>query len=148
MADLNKVMLIGRLTSDPELKQTPSGVSVTSFSIAVNRRFNKSAESQQADFINIVAWRQSAEFITRYFKKGRSILIIGSLQTRTWQDQQGQKRYSTEVVVDEVQFVDNKPQENTQGSSNYTPDSYSAPSFSSDNAPNFEELTDEDDLPF
>ena len=105
--NFNKVILGGRLTADPELKTTTNGNVVTSFSIAVTRRFAKSSDgqsNQQSDFINCVAWRQQAEFITRYFKKGSSICITGSLQTRTWTDQQNNKRYVTEVVVDEVNF--------------------------------------------
>ena len=92
MASFNKVILIGNLTADPELKQTQNGISVTSFSIAVSRRFSsKNTENaQQADFINIVAWRNTAEFITKYFQKGKSILVVGSLQTRNWTDQNGQ----------------------------------------------------------
>ena len=84
MASFNKVILVGNLTADPELKKTPSGVSVTSFSIAVNRRFTKQGEQPQTDFINIVAWRQTAEFVARYFNKGRPILVCGQLQTRSW----------------------------------------------------------------
>ena len=108
---MNKVFLMGRLTADPEMRQTPSGVPVCSFSIAVNRRPSKNADgqaNQQSDFINCVAWRNQAEFITRYFRKGSSICITGSLQTRTWTDQQNNKRYVTEVVVDEVGFDKNK----------------------------------------
>lgn len=116
--NLNKVVLAGHLTATPELKQTPNGVSVTSFSIAVNRRVSRSSEGQQAqqsvDFINLVAWRSAAEFITRYFKKGSAICVTGSIQVRNWNDQQGNKRYSTEVVVDEAFFVDS----NTSGNSN------------------------------
>ncbi len=113
--NLNKVVLAGHLTATPELKQTPNGVSVTSFSIAVNRRVSRNSEGQQAqqsvDFINLVAWRSAAEFITRYFKKGSAICVTGSIQVRNWNDQQGNKRYSTEVVVDEAFFVDS----NTSG---------------------------------
>ena len=151
--NLNKVILAGRLTAEPELKQTQSGISVLSFSIAVNRRYAKSNDGQQAqqqtDFINLVAWRQTAEFISRFFHKGSSICVTGSIQVRPWQDQQGQKRYTTEVVVDEAMFVDSKGEGATGGS--YTPDAYSAPSFSSgaDEAPKFEEVnTDESFLPF
>lgn len=115
MASLNKVILIGNLVADPELKKTPSGVSVTSFRIAVGRRFTKD-EAQQADFIDIVAWRNTAEFITKYFNKGKSILVCGSIQTRSWTDQNGQKRYSVEVVADEASFVERKSDEqNTSG---------------------------------
>lgn len=101
---MNKVILMGRLTRDVELRQTPNGVSVASFSIAVNRRFAKEGQ-QQADFINCVAWRTTAEFISRYFGKGRMIAVVGSLQTRSWDDQQGVKHYTTEVVVDEAHFT-------------------------------------------
>ena len=136
--NLNKVVLAGRLTGDPELKQTQSGVSVTSFSIAVNRRYvsrNSEQAEQQTDFINVVAWRQTAEFITRYFRKGSAICLTGSIQTRSWQDNQGQKRYATEVVVDEAMFVDSRNEGNgAQGS--YVPDAYNAaPSFSSNPIP-------------
>ena len=107
--NFNKVILGGRLTADPELKTTTTGVSVTSFSIAVNRRFSgKNGEDNQADFINVTAWRQTAEFITRYFRKASSICVVGTIQTRSWTDNQGQKRYTTEVVADEAYFVDAK----------------------------------------
>ena len=150
--NLNKVVLCGRLTADPELKQTQSGIGVTTFTLAVNRRFqSRSADqqqAQQADFINVVAWRQTAEFISKYFKKGSALCVTGSLQTRTWQDQQGQKRYATEVVADEAMFVDSK---NDAGAvpGQYA-DSYNAPSYSSSpaSAPKFEELKTDDDLPF
>lgn len=149
--NLNKVVLAGRLTADPELRQTTSGVSVTSFSIAINRRFSRNSEQgEQTDFINLVAWRQTAEFITKYFKKGSAICVTGSIQTRSWQDQQGQKRYATDVVVDEAMFVDSRNESNSaQGA--YVPDAYNAtPSYSStpSAAPNFEELNTDDDLPF
>ena len=92
--NLNKVVLCGRLTADPELKQTQNGIAVVTFTLAVNRRFqprgNDAAQSQQADFISVVAWRQTAEFISKYFKKGAALCVTGSIQTRTWQDQQGQ----------------------------------------------------------
>ena len=107
--NFNRVILGGRLTADPELKTTGTGVSVTSFTIAVNRRFSgKNSEEAQADFINCTAWRQQAELITRYFRKGSSICVVGSIQTRSWTDNNGAKRYATEVVVDEVNFVDSK----------------------------------------
>jgi single-strand DNA-binding protein len=150
--NLNKVVLAGRLTAEPELKQTQTGISVLSFTLAVNRRFQRNAEGQpaqqQADFITCVAWRQTAEFISRYFHKGSCICVTGSIQTRTWQDQQGQKRYATDVVVDDALFVDSKS-ENPGGG--YTPDAYSAPSFSTgaNDAPKFEDVNTEDNfLPF
>ena len=101
---LNKVILMGRLTRDPELKYTPSNVAVCSFSIAVDRRYARPGEQRQADFINIVAWRNTAEFVSKYFVKGQMINVCGSLQTRTWDDAQGVKRYATEVIADEVNF--------------------------------------------
>jgi len=149
MASLNKVMLIGNLTADPELKTTSSGISVTTFTIAVQRRFaRQQAEGQQtADFINIVAWRQSAEFVCKYFAKGRPILVCGSIQTRTWTDQANQKRYVTEVVADEVGFVDSKPFEGS-GASSMPTDNLGVASFNNTGASKFEEVTDDDNLPF
>ena len=153
--NLNKVILCGRMTADPELKQTQSGIYVVSFTLAVNRRYqSKSGDSQgqsQADFISVVAWRQTAEFISRYFKKGSSLCVTGSIQTRSWDDQNGQKRYTTEVVVDEAMFVDSRSEGTSSAAQNqYTPEAYSAPSFSStaDTAPKFDELKTDDDLPF
>ena len=140
--NLNKVVLCGRLTADVELKNSPTGVSVCSFSLAVNRRRSKDNE-QQADFINCVAWRQTAEFISKYFKKGSSICVTGSIQTRTWNDNTGAKRYATEVVVDEAMFVDSR---SDNASASYVPEAYTSPDFSS-NVPNFEEVKT-DDLPF
>ena len=150
--NLNKVVLAGRITADPELKQTTSGVSVLSFTIAVNRRFSRNEQGeQQTDFINMVAWRQTAEFISKYFRKGSAICVTGSIQTRKWQDNQGQNRYATEVVVDEAMFVDSRNESgNAQGNS-YMPDAYNAtPAYSSNAgaATNFEELNTDDDLPF
>lgn len=107
MASLNKVILIGNITATPELKQSTSGVSICSFSIGVSRRYTK-GEQQQTDFITIVAWRQQAEFVCRYFKKGSAICVCGSLQTRSWTDNRNNKRYATEVVADEVSFVERK----------------------------------------
>ena len=146
--NFNKVILGGRLTADPELKTPTSGIAVTRFSIAVNRRFAKQGDQAQSDFINCVAWRQQAEFITRYFRKGSSICVVGSIQTSTSTDAQGQKRYFTDVVVDEVNFVDSKG-ESPAGGSTYTPTSYQTPGFSSDaGVPHFEEMANDDDLPF
>ena len=151
--NLNKVVLCGRMTADPELKQTASGIAVVSFTLAVNRRYQSKsadgAQAQQADFITVVAWRQTAEFISRYFRKGSALCITGSIQTRSWQDQQGQKRYTTEVVADEAMFVDSK-NESGSASGQYGADSYNAPAYSSApaSAPKFEELKTDDDLPF
>ncbi len=138
--NLNKVILGGRLTADVELKQTPQGVSVTTFSIAVNRR----GKEAQTDFINCQAWRQTAEFICKFFKKGSSICISGSIQTRSWTDQQNQKRYATEVVADEAFFVDAKADGVPTGSGSFG----DAPAFQTQQAPKFEEIASDDDLPF
>ena len=136
--NLNKVILGGRLTADPELKQTPQGVSVTQFSLAVNRRPAKDKETL-TDFITVVAWRQTAEFICKFFKKGSSICISGSVQTRSWIDQQNNKRYATEVVADEAYFVDGK----NDGAAS----EQGAPTFTAAQA-NFEEVEQDEDLPF
>ena len=151
--NLNKVVLAGRLTADPELKQTPSGVSVVRFTLAINRRFSRNNEQgeQQSDFISLVAWRQTAEVISKYFRKGSALCVTGSIQTRSWTDQQGQKRYGTDVVVDEAMFVDSRSESAGAQGTSYVPDSYNAtPSYSSAQsaAPNFEELNTDDDLPF
>ena len=151
MADLNKVILMGHMTADPELKQTTSGISVCSFSIGVNRRYSKQDQGQQSvDFINIVAWRQQAEFVSRYFKKGSSIIVCGSIQTRKWTDNNGQARYATEVVADEVSFgapaaagAGERPA--AQG---YTPAAYGNPTYNSADSANFEEIPGDDSLPF
>ncbi len=127
--NLNKVVLAGRLTADVELKQTPSGVSVCSFTLAINRKFQANGQ-QQTDFIQCQAWRQTAEFISKYFKKGSAICIVGSIQVRSWTDSNNQKRNATEVVVDEAMFVDGK--NDSQGAE----------------VPNYEEMNADDDLPF
>jgi single-strand DNA-binding protein len=150
MASFNKVILIGNLTADPELKQTAQGTSVCSFTLAINRRFGRNTDQGQptADFISVVAWRERAEFVAKYFKKGRPLLVCGQLQSRSWTDTQGAKRYSTEVLADEAYFVDS----NGQGGNGFAgPDSFeSAPQFASAPAAEaqFEDMTSEDDLPF
>lgn len=146
--NFNKVILGGRLTADPELKQTQNGIAVVSFSIAVNRRYNKDSQQNETDFFNVTAWRQTAEFVSRYFKKGSSICIVGTLQNRSWVDQQNTKHYRTDIVADEVMFVDSRSESSpsTFGADSFT----AAPSFSStsDIAPKFEEIKTDDDLPF
>ena len=104
---LNNVVLMGRLTKDPELRQTPQGVSVAQFSLAVDRNYGRT-EEKQTDFINIIAWRNTADFVSKYFTKGQLVAVRGRLQTRTWQDQSGQKKYATDVVADEVFFAESK----------------------------------------
>ncbi len=146
MASFNKVILIGNLVADPELKQTSSGIAVTSFRIAVGRKFAKSTDAQQADFIDIVCWRQTAEFVTRYFSKGKSILVCGSLQSRSWTDQNGNKRYATEVVADEVSFVEKKTSDGipSAGPAGAAANAYSA----SPKEVEFSEMSADEDLPF
>lgn len=136
--NLNKVILGGRLTADPELKTTPQGVAVTSFTIAVNRK----GKDAQADFITCVAWRQTADLICKYFKKGSSICVSGTIQTRTWNDQQNNKRYATEVVAEEAFFVDSKADAPVAG--NFEEPAFQTPP----SAPKFEEISGDDDLPF
>lgn len=121
--NLNKVILAGRLTKDSELRTTPSGTPVTQFDIAVNRRGAKDGQQPQTDFITVVAWRQTAEFITRYFKKGNAICVVGSIQTRSYTDKNNQKRTATEVVADEAYFVESKTEANPQ----YAPPAWNTP---------------------
>lgn len=127
---INNVTLMGRLTAAPELKQTTSGTSVTTFCIAVDRRFQQKDGEKQADFINCVAWRNTAEFITRYFGKGDLIALTGAIQTRKYQDQNGNNRVAFEVVIDNASFCGGRSVVNADG------------------APQFEELKTDDDLPF
>jgi len=145
--NFNKVMLGGRLTADPENRQTETGISVTRFTIAVNRRYSKDSSQQQADFFNITAWRATADFVSKFFKKGSSIFVVGTIQNRTWTDNDGNKRYATDIVADEVSFVDSRGENSAAGQ--YTPDSYE-PSFSTSaaDAPKFEEIKGDEDLPF
>ena len=133
--NLNKVVLAGRITADPELKLTPSNISVISGSIAINRpvRVVNNERVAEVDYINFVAWRKTAEFIAKYFKKGSAICVTGSIQTRSWDGNDGQKRYATEVVVDEAMFVDSL--------------SSTVPSLK-DSAASMQELGDNEELPF
>lgn len=129
---MNKVCLIGRLTKDPEIKVIPtSNTMVCNFTIAVNRRFVKEGEERQADFISIIAWGKTAEFCSNYFTKGQQVGITGRIQTRNWDDQNGQKHYATEVVAEEVDFADSKKDDGTNGS-----------------AKNDFDISSDDDLPF
>ena len=106
---MNKVILMGRLTRDPEVRYTQTNNTlVASFSLAINRRFVRQGEERQADFINIVAWSKLGEFCSKYFKKGQQVSIVGRLQTRTWDDDKGQKHYITEVIAEEAYFADSK----------------------------------------
>ena len=136
--NFNKAIIGGRLTSDVELKSTPSGVAVASFTVAVNRR----GKSDVTDFFKVTAWRGTAEFISQYFRKGSSISIVGELQNRTWEDNNGNKRYITEIVATEVQFVDSKSDSPAQNGG------VPMPNYTNSPDPNFEELGEDDTLPF
>lgn len=144
---LNHITIMGRLTRDPELRRTGSGIAVASFTLAVDRDFaNKESGEKETDFIDCVAWRQTGEFVSKYFTKGRMAVVSGRLQIRKWQNDQGENRYSTEVVADNVYFGDSKRDENTGNSP--TP----APSYTPPITPDASDyaLLDDDDpaLPF
>ena len=141
---LNRVCLLGRLVADPELRSTGSDIPVTSFTIAVNRSYVKSGEERKADFIDIVAWRNTAEFICKYFRKGQLMAIEGSLQTRNYTDRDGNKRKAVEVLADNAYFAEPRRDNYSQGDSFQAP----APSFSSGDSSDFEEIAGDDDLPF
>ena len=148
---MNKVILVGRLTKDPELRSTTSGVSVCSFTVACDRRFVKAGEERKADFINCIAWRQTGEFISKYFVKGNRIALEGSIQTRSWQDAEGKNRYATEVVVDQCEFAQSKSEGGA--SAPYTPSSNSGLYPVEPEAPAMGDIDgfmpiEEDDLPF
>lgn len=152
---LNRVILMGRITHDLELKQTQSGISVLSFSIAVDRGYAKQGEERQTDFINCVAWRQRAEFINNYFAKGRMIAIEGTLQTRTYDDKNGVKHYVTEVVVDNASFTGEPKQQSGSTSSTFsTPvqnnysNTPSSESIAIGDIDDFEVVISDDGVPF
>ena len=127
---LNKIIIMGRLTRDPELRRTQSGTAVTSFSIACDRDFKSQSGEKETDFIDIVAWRGTAEFVSKYFTKGRMAVVEGRLQIRDWTDREGGKRRSAEVVADNVYFGDSKRDSGGEygGSSYGAPPAYGAPS--------------------
>ena len=120
---MNKVILMGRLTRDPETRYTQTNNTVvSSFSLAVNRRFVRQGEERQADFVNIVAWSKLGEFCSKYFKKGQQVGVIGRLQTRTWDDDKGVKHYVTEVIAEEAYFADSKRDGESGSSSSFEND--------------------------
>lgn len=150
---LNKVILMGRLTADPEHKQTTSGIAVTSFSIAVDRNFADKDGNRAADFINIVAWRSTADFICKYFAKGKMIVVEGSLQSRNYEDKSGNKRTAFEVVADQVYFGEAKTSDATRSAAPNFPTPPPAfnepPKGSNFSVGDFEEIdADDGDLPF
>lgn len=138
---MNVVVLMGRLTADPELRHTASDIPVTTFSLAVNRRV-RAGEERQADFINIVAWRQTAEFVSKYFRKGQLVAVEGSISTRKYTDKDGNNRTVFEVVANNVHFAEAKRDAAPRM------EQPEAPSFSNSGAADFAEITGDDDLPF
>ena len=152
---LNIAAVMGRLAADPELKHTPGGVAVTSFSLAVDRNYAKPGEERQTDWIDVVAWRGTAEFICKYFTKGRMIAVSGFLQTRVWEDRYGAKHKAVELVAQQVSFCGDKPREaDGQDSTGKSRESLKAAhyeespkDFSQGNLNDFEEI-DDSDLPF
>ncbi|MBQ8348311.1 MAG: single-stranded DNA-binding protein [Ruminococcus sp.] len=161
---INKVILMGRLTADPELRQTQSGISSCRFTVAVDRRFaDKNTGERKADFINVIAWRQQAEFVSRYFSKGRMIIVEGSIQNNNYTDSNGVKHYGYDVVADNVSFGESKAAA-AQNNSNYAPpqNNYQAPpqqtapqqpaqnneSMSYGSLSDFEEILSDGDVPF
>ena len=149
---LNKIILMGRLVKDPELRRTQSGTAVTSFRIAVDRDFKSQDGTKQADFFDVVAWRATAEFVSKYFSKGRMAIVEGQLQTRDWTDREGGKRVATEIVADNIYFGDSK--RDAAGEYGGAP-AYGAPAGGGYSAPpsgghsDFAEIGDEDgELPF
>ena len=156
---LNKIFIMGRLTRDPELRRTQSGTPVTSFSLAVDRDYKTQSGEKETDFIDVVAWRATAEFVAKYFTKGRMAVVEGRLQIRAWQDKEGNNRRSAEVVADNVYFGDSRRDNDGSSGGNYANNSYGGNNGGS-SAPaggyaapvggsGFSEIDEEDgDLPF
>lgn len=157
---LNVVAIMGRLVADPELRTTPNGVNVVSFRIACDRNFARAGEQRQADFLDVVAWRQTAEFVSKYFQKGSLIAIDGSLQTRQYQDKNGNNRTAVEIVANNVNFAGPKGSNQGGGAYQNSAPSYqnqaparpaaveATPSYSAGSADDFAVIDDSDDLPF
>ncbi len=154
---LNVAILMGRLVADPEIRHTPNDIAVTSFTIAVDRTYVKSGTERQADFIDIVAWRSTAEFICKYFRKGQMIAVQGSIQTRTYTDKDNIKRKAFEIVADNVHFADSKRDNSapSMGGGAYAQpaarpevNNAPAPAYTSGDTGDFEEILNDDDLPF
>ena len=143
---MNKVILMGRLTKDIEMRQTPNGVSLARFSIAVTRRFKNSNGEYDADFINCIAWRKTGEFIARYFQKGSMMAVVGSIQTRSWDGNDGKKQYATEVIVDEAYFTGSKSENSTGGNTDLSDSGLD--DLNSQYGEDFATIGDEEDLPF
>ena len=145
---LNHIVLMGRLTRDPELRRTGSGVAVASFAIAVDRDYSPKEGEKETDFIEIVAWRQTGEFVSKYFRKGRMAVVDGRLQVRKWKNKDGENRYSTEVIADHVYFGDSKKEEATGNSASGGYGGGYAPEYPAYPAPEYPVLDDDEPLPF
>ena len=153
---LNVAAIMGRLTADPELRHTQNDIAVTSFTVAVDRSYARAGTERQTDFIDVVAWRQTAEFVCKYFQKGSMIAVTGSIQTRNYEDRQGNKRKAFEIVASDVSFTGSKRESGSAGGGSYErapaprPAAFSepAPAYSSGSSEDFEEILGDDDLPF
>jgi len=157
---LNTAIVMGRLTADPELKSTGGGVSVCSFTVAVDRRFKGQNEDRQTDFIRCVAWRQSAEFLARYFRKGSMVAVTGSIQVRNYEDKNGNRREAVELVADQISFTGERNPGNAGGGyrdevplpapppESRQQSAAPAPAYSTASAADFDEIAGDDDLPF
>ena len=155
---LNVAAIMGRLVAVPELRHTPNDIAVTTFTLAVDRSYSRAGTERQTDFIDVVAWRQTAEFVCKYFSKGRMMAVTGSIQTRNYEDKQGNKRKAFEIVANDVSFADSKRDSSGSAPGSYDsapavqqrPAAYSepAPAYSSGSNEDFEEILGDDDLPF
>ncbi|MFU0833793.1 MAG: Single-stranded DNA-binding protein [Oscillospiraceae bacterium] len=149
---LNVAVLMGRFVADPELRHTPNGISVTSFTIAVDRSYVKAGTERQTDFIDVVAWRSTAEFVCKYFRKGQLIAVQGSIQTRTYTDKDGNKRKAVEIIADNVHFAEPKRDSSNAPSRVSAPTDdrieQPAPAYANGDTGDFEEIPSDDDLPF
>lgn len=151
---LNIAAIVGRLTADPELRHTPNNIAVTSFTVAVQRSYTRAGEERQSDFIDVVAWRSTAEFVSKYFRKGQLISIEGSIQTRTYEDKDGKKRKAVEIVANNVHFTESKRSAaNVSGTDESADHSHNiideAPAaYENGNTEDFQEIQSDDDLPF
>lgn len=157
---LNVAVIMGRLAADPELRHTPNGVAVTSFTLAVDRSYARAGTERQTDWIDVVAWRQTAEFVCKYFTKGQLMAVTGFIQTRNYEDRNGNKRKAVEIQATEVNFASSKREGGSMGgdpsygqpraSAPAQPAAFSepAPAYSSGSSEDFEEILGDDDLPF
>ena len=155
---LNVAAIMGRLVADPELRHTPNDIAVTTFTLAVDRSYSRAGTERQTDFIDVVAWRQTAEFVCKYFSKGRMMAVTGSIQTRNYEDKHGNKRKAFEIVANDVSFADSKRDSSGSAPGSYDsapavqqrPAAYSepAPAYSSGTNEEFEEILRDDDNPF